>query len=106
MKKLINSDPLTGKKTYFHGEADGNYVSTEMDGTPILKTAKEEANSWRYGSLIGNTQKHKQKVADIPAPLYYSLVEKFGQPKENPTEWRRWLNDRENRFFRTTGGTV
>ena len=106
MKKLLTADPLTGKKTYFHGESDGNYVKTEQEVDNILDAAKEEANAWRPNSLIGNTQKHQQKVAEIPAPLYYQLIEKFGQPKQNPKAWRKWLNDRDNRFFRTTGGTV
>jgi len=56
--------------------------------------------------MIGNTQKHLQKVADIPAPIYYELIEKFGQPRDNPKAWKRWLNDYDNRFFRTTGGTI
>jgi hypothetical protein len=34
------------------------------------------------------------------------LKEKFGDYKDNPTEWRKWLNDYDNRFFRTSGGNV
>ena len=93
MKKLINSDPLTGKKTYFHGEIDGNYVSTEMDVTPILNTAKEEANSWRYGSLIGNTQKHKQKVADISAPLSWVVLRLTEFFHQRVIQRRRYIRD-------------
>jgi len=106
MKKLISADPEKGKKTFFHSDVDGNHVSTEINLDPIIDAAKREANDWRPGSLIGNTQKHKQKVAEIPAPLYYQLIEKFGQPKQNPKAWRKWLNDYDNRFFRTSGGTV
>ena len=70
MKKLLNADPITGKKTYFHGETDGNYMSTEQPVDNIKDAAKEEANEWRYGDLMGNTQKHKQQVADIPTVIY------------------------------------
>jgi len=55
---------------------------------------------------MGNTQRHQQKVAEIPATLYYDLVKKLGDPKHNMAAWKRWLNDPENRFFRTTGGSV
>ena len=106
MKKLLSHDPITGKKTTFHWKPEGNFITTEMDVTPIMDSAKEEAKNWRYGSMIGNTQKHKQKIADIPAPLYYQLVEKFGQPWQNPKKWRQWVNERDNRVFKTTGGTV
>ena len=83
MKKLLVNDPKKGKQTYIHSEGD-----------------------WRPKSMIGNTQKHLQKVADIPAPIYYELINKFGQPRDNPKAWKRWLNDYDNRFFRTTGGTI
>ena len=104
MKKLLNADPITGKKTYFHGEADGNYVSTEQPVDNILDAAKYEANDWRYGDLMCNTQKHKQKVGEIPAVIYYDLLKKFGQPRENPKAWLKWLE--ENKGFKATGGKL
>ena len=104
MKKLLNADPITGKKTYFHGETDGNYVSTEQPVDNIKDAAKSEANEWRYGDLMGNTQKHKQKVGEIPAVIYYDLLKKFGQPRENPKAWLKWLE--ENKSFKATGGKL
>ena len=65
-----------------------------------------EANEYRAGSLMGNTQRHQQKVADIPVSVYYEVLARLGNPKDNPVEWRRWLNDYDNRFFRTGGGTI
>jgi hypothetical protein len=56
--------------------------------------------------MVGNTQKHWQHVAEIPATVYLELRAKLGEPKDNPTEWKRWLNDYDNRFFRTGGGNV
>lgn len=106
MKRTLSYDPITGKKTTYHSTPDGDFTQTEMNVSPILESAKTEANAWRYGSMIGNTQAHQQKVAEIPAPLYHQLVQKFGQPRDNPSDWKKWLNERENRFFRTTGGKV
>lgn len=106
MKKLLAHDPKKGKQTYIHSEGDQNYITTKFNVDPIISNAKSEAADWRPKSMIGNTQKHLQKVADIPAPIYYELINKFGQPRDNPKAWKRWLNDYDNRFFRTTGGTI
>ena len=85
MKKLLKSDPVTGKKTYFESDADGHRVTTTVNVDPVKDLAKESANEYRYGSMIGNTQKHKHKIGEIPTVLYYHLLEKIrsaeGQPE-------------------------
>ena len=106
MKKLLTEDRVAGKKTYFQTEGDDINVVTEQKVGHILEHNKRQANDWKYGNLMNNTQKHHQKVAEIPATLYYDLVKKLGDPRHNLKAWKRWLNDPENRFFRSTGGTV
>ena len=106
MKKLLTEDRVAGKKTYFQTEGDDTHVVTEQKVDHILEHNKRQANDWRSGSMIGNTQHHHQKVAEIPATLYYDLVEKLGDPRQNMDAWKKWLNNPENRFFRSTGGTV
>ena len=59
--------------------------------------------------MIGNTQKHWQHIAEIPSTLFLELTQKFGDPTNNPEaskKWKRWLNDSDNRFFRTGGGSM
>ena len=107
MKRLVHKDPITGKETWCHYQDDGGFIfETTQNIDALLKENKKQANNYRAGSLLGNTQKHHQKVADIPAALYHQLVEKLGQPRDNPKGWRQWLNDHDNRFFRTGGGNV
>jgi hypothetical protein len=106
MKKLLTEDRVAGKKTYFQTEGDDTHVVTEQKVDHILEHNKRQANDWKSGSMIGNTQRHHQKVAEIPATLYYDLVKKLGDPRHNLQAWKKWLNDPENRFFRSTGGTV
>ena len=106
MKKLLTEDRVAGKKTYFQTEGDDTHVVTEQKVDHILEHNKRQANDWKSGSMIGNTQHHHQKVAEIPATLYYDLVKKLGDPRHNLQAWKKWLNDAENRFFRSTGGTV
>jgi len=107
MKKLVHKDALTGKETWCHFQPDGGFIfETTQNVDALLQENKKQANEYRNGSLLGNTQRHQQKVADIPAGLYHELVQKFGRPKDNPNAWKRWLNDYDNRFFRTGGGNV
>ena len=106
MKKLLTEDRVAGKKTYFQTEGDDTHVVTEQKVDHIIEHNKRQANDWRSGSMIGNTQHHHQKVAEIPATLYYDLVKKLGDPRQNMNAWKKWLNNPENRFFRSTGGTV
>lgn len=105
MKKIITKNSL--KTTTMNFDHDGSFmVKTDYEIGDILDSNKKQANEYKAGSLVGNTQKHQRKVADIPTVIYLELIEKFGQPKDNPKAWRKWLNDYDNRFFRTGGGTI
>ena len=44
------------------------------------------------------------KVASIPMPLYYRL--KRDGIADDPKRMKAWLNDADNRFFRTRPGRV
>lgn len=104
MKKTILKNDL--KTSTLHFNEGGMVYETKHKIDGILNNNKAQANDYQPGKLIGDTQRHKQKVADIPTALYFELVQKFGQPKDNPKAWRKWLNDPDNRFFRTGGGNV
>jgi len=106
MKKLLNEDREAGKQTFFQTEGDEMNVVTEQKVDHILEHNKRQSNDWRSGSMIGNTQHHQQKVAEIPATLYYDLVARLGEPSKNLKAWKRWLNDPDNRHFKSIGGTV
>ena len=106
MKKSLINDPASGKRTYMQWEGDDTHVVTEQKIDHILEHNKRQANDWKYGNLLNNTQRHHQKVAEIPATLYNDLVKRLGDPRQNMKAWKKWLNDPENRYFRSTGGTV
>ena len=106
-KKLVQKDAVTGKETWAHFDESGKIIfESSQDVSSLLSRNAAERNEYRSNSLIGNTQRHQQKVAEIPTALYYELIQKFGEPKHNPNAWKKWLNDYENRFFRTSGGNV
>jgi len=106
-KKLVYRDPLTGKETWRHDEPDGGFIFESVSPIDdIIKNNKAQEAEYSKGSLIGNTQRHHQKVAEIPSALYHKLIQELGQPKDNPKAWRKWLNDYDNRVFRTGGGNI
>ena len=106
-KRLVQKDAITGKETYAHFQDDGTMVfETNQDISSLISKNTSERNEYRSGSLRGNTQRHQQKVAEIPTALYHQLIQELGQPKDNPKGWKKWLNDYDNRFFRTSGGRV
>jgi hypothetical protein len=105
-KKIIGYDPHQKKTTYFHGGNDGqHYVSVEQETKEIIKKAKALDMDYKPYNLVGS-QNHMRQIAEIPANLYYDLIEKLGEPKHNKRAWARWLNDPDNKFFRTGGGNI
>lgn len=106
-KRLLNVDKSTGKETWMHDNVDGGFtVEQKQHVKQVIETAKAKANEYERGSLIGNTQRHWQQVAEIPSSIYLELRQRFGDPRDNPKDWKKWLNDYNNRYFRTSGGRV
>ena len=105
VKRVVNINNVTGGVTTMEDRPEGGFfIETKTDIDPVKTVAKAEANEYRPKSMIGNTQKHHQKIGEIPLPIYHQLIEKFGRPNENPKEWRKWLMI--NSAFRTTGGQL
>ena len=106
-KRLVKKDESTGTETWAHVHEDGKMIfESSQNVDALLEKNRNERNAYRANSLIGNTQNHQQKVAEIPTALYHKLIKELGQPKDNPTGWKKWLNEYDNRFFRTSGGSV
>ena len=107
MKRVLYTDPYTQKEVYMHQNSDGtSYIEQKQSFEGLVKLNRQMNNDYQKGNMIGNTQRHHQKVADIPNLLYVQLKEKFGHPADNPRDWARWLNDPDNRHFRTGGGRI
>lgn len=105
MKRPLITDPQTGKTVWLQSDSEGDHIVTEQRFDPLLKINKQMNDDWQYGQMRG-TQKHIQHIAEIPNVLYHHLLKTLGKPSENPRAWKRWLNDGENRAFRTGGGNV
>lgn len=103
--KLFDYDPLTRTKKLFHYDADTDTftIENQQDVTDLVgdnKTAYnlfDERANWK-GDL--------HKVASIPLTVMYDLKRKGMWFDQDPAAFRRWLNDPDNRFFRTRPGRI
>lgn len=99
--RLFDEDPITGVRRLFHFDnvTEEVTIETQHDVEPILEFAKrnfnDRDNGWK-GDL--------HHVASIPLPLYFDL--KREGKVDDEQYMKRWLNDPDNRLFRTKPGTV
>lgn len=99
-KRTISDDTETGIKTSFIYDADKDeaIIHKEQDVSGIIEANKVEFNSapQRWGEW--------SKVGSIPLTLYYELERKG--ILQDQKALAKWLNDPDNRAFRTRPGTV
>lgn len=99
-KRLLNDDALAGIKTYYDYDehTDEAIITKEQDVSAIIDQNKREFNAApeRWGEWT--------KVGTIPLSVYYEL-ERQGITKDQE-RMKKWLNDPDNRYFRTRPGTV
>ena len=107
MKQKLYTDPYTSKDVTIEYESDGSrIIHQKQDFSDLLKINHQMSMDYQKGSMIGNTQRHMSHVAEIPNVVYNHLLETLGKPRENPKAWKAWLNDHQNRDFRTGGGRL
>ena len=106
-KRLISFDNETKISNNFtfeedtSGKKEHNFVlSREQDVTDIIKDNREQFNESDKRDPYG----HWSKVASIPMVLYYELKNKG--ILDDPKAIKKWLNDPDNKAFRTREGTL
>lgn len=100
-KRIISDDSdSTGIVTSFDYDADTDeaIISKEQDVTSIIEANKQEFNNApeRWGEWT--------KVGSIPLSVYYELERKGILHDQKALA--KWLNDPDNRAFRTRPGTI
>ena len=107
MKRVLYTDPYTAKEVVMDQRSDGtDIIETTQRFDTLVKLNRQMNNDYSKGNMIGNTQRHMQHIAEIPNVVYNHLIETLGTPQENPKGWKAWLNNNENRDFRTGGGNI
>jgi hypothetical protein len=101
-KKLLSHDPFTGVSKIFHADDNDTFViETEM-AAPIVEEIIE-ANKANYNDAVGPWHNGKV-VASIPIHIFWDLKKKG--IADDDAAMKRWLNDPDNRYFRTRPGRV
>lgn len=98
-KRLLSRDPAHGVTQYYHAEADGSFlIETQTDVTDLVEANKVAANAdhGRWGEWA--------QVARYPLTIWLKLKEEG--ILADPKAYRKWLNDPDNRAFRTRPGKV
>lgn len=100
-KFLIDYDPMSGLFSEFAYDAiDNQYVlNSAQDVSGIIEANKIDMNTPQK-TLDGLGR----KVASIPLCVWQDLRNKGIAQDE--VAFKRWLNDSDNRFFRTTSEVV
>ena len=106
MKRFFSESPEHFIRRIQHEHADGSgAIETFQD---ITETVAE--NKYNYNERSGTRWKHFiNHVASIPTSIYYDLVRKgIINDREDPemNALKRWLNDSDQRVFRTRDGRL
>ena len=103
---LMDRDLLTGTETWMHYDPLAETVTfeTRREVEDTTDFNKHLFNQFDERARWGNDFQHR--VASIPDFKFWELHKKFGPMKDNQKDWKRWLNDPDNRAFRTRPGEV
>ena len=104
MKKILDYDPLTKTTQWYHYDESTKQhaLETEQDVTHIIEDSKslfnqvDERANWK-----GDTH----RIASIPMSIYHELA-KISNNFKDQKVIKKWLNDPDNRVFRTRPGRI
>lgn len=99
--RILSENPDTGLTTFFHDDdAEGTItIENRVDVQDIIEANKDVANLKSDG-----WKGEMHQVASIPLVVYNDLKKKGIVDDERA--FKRWLNDPDNRFFRTKAGVL
>jgi hypothetical protein len=101
-KKIFDTNKELGitRTWHYDEEKDEATIQTQQDVTDVIEENKNEYNQIDERAKWGEFN----KVASIPLSLYYQL--KAEGKLDDQAYMKRWLNDPDNRHFRTRPGEV
>jgi len=97
----INTETGTRKMWHYDAEKDEATIETIIDATQIVSDNRDRFNSFDEKANWKGDMHH---VASIPMALYYQM--KAEGKLDDQAYMKRWLNDPDNRAFRTRHGEV
>lgn len=100
-ERVLDKDPVSGITRYFsYDHTNDKYtIRTEQKVEDLVESNKAQFNDAQSG-FKGDMH----RVASIPLNVYYELKRKG--IVDDPKKLKAWLNDPDNRYFRTKPGRV
>lgn len=97
-RRLFSHNAALGITTYAHIDEDSDRIVLQKvaNEEPLLEGALQSRNSFTSLDRMGDGMEH---VAEVPMHVYANWL-KDGRDKDTAFV-RRWLNDPENRRYRT-----
>ena len=96
---LFDADPAMGRyRTYHIDPATHQHTITTHQYVP------EELNRRKYNDDTGGWKGDFHHVASVPGNILFDLLRKG--IIDDPKAFSRWLNDPDNRVFRTKAGII
>lgn len=101
-KQFFNEDKEQGIRRFFYYDekTDQATIETQQDVTAIIEENKQEYAQIDERARWGEWT----RVASIPLSIYYQL--KAEGKLDDQAYMKRWLNDPDNKYFRTRSGQV
>jgi len=98
--ELFEHDPATGRTVWRYFDGTATHVRTDYPVDHLIQQNTEALND-SQGQRFGEGQ----RVASIPLNTFFEQLQE-AHAQEDAGYVSRWLNDGDNRAFRTFGGNV
>ena len=98
--ELINYDPNTGRTIWKYSDGNKTHIRTDYPVENLIKQNSQELNNsdnQRFGD--------GKRVASIPLNVFQQKLQD-AQAQGDSKYISRWLNDSDNRAFRTFKGNI
>jgi|DEB0MinimDraft_3_1074331.scaffolds.fasta_scaffold51135_2 hypothetical protein len=100
--RVVSENKEIGQKQYWHDHDDGSVtIETVQTVDAVAEDNKAVFNQFDERT---NWKGDMHRVASIPMSIFYDLQRKG--ILNDPAAMKRWLNDPDNRVFRTRPGQV
>jgi hypothetical protein len=111
MKRMLDYDEDTGVTQWFHfDDTTGDIgLQTQQDVTAIVEHNKALFNqvdeNARWGDPLRPSHESWQKAASVPMSIFCELAKVTNNFKDKKA-FDKWLNNSDNRVFRTRPGRL
>lgn len=103
--RILDVDHDTGRQTIHHYDYATQQTTIEVvQDTQTITDINKELYKGDDLAVLSRGGKEMVRVASVPTLIWYELKKKG--IIDDDKAYRRWLNDRDNRGFRTVHGRV